>query len=49
VIGCAAWTLGDWSGSSFAAALPALADYITGQPGTWTKTYLPLIEKEQVK
>jgi hypothetical protein len=46
VLGCAAWTLGDWSGSSFAAALPALADYITGQPG-WTKTYLPLIERNQ--
>ena len=44
VIGCAAWTLGDWSGSSFAAALPALADYITGQPA-WPMTYLPLIEK----
>jgi hypothetical protein len=44
VIGCAAWTLGDWSGSSFAAALPALADYITGQPA-WPTTYLPLIER----
>ena len=31
VIGCAAWTLGDWSGANFAAALPALADYITGR------------------
>jgi len=48
VIGCAAWTLGNWSGSNFAAALPALADYITGQPG-WTKTYLPLIEENQTK
>jgi hypothetical protein len=44
VIGCAAWTLGEWSGSSFAAALPALADYITGQPD-WPTTYLPLIER----
>lgn len=32
VIGCAMWTLGDWSGADFQAALPALADYITGQP-----------------
>jgi hypothetical protein len=36
-------TVGEWSGANFAAALPALADYITGQPG-WAKTYLPLIE-----
>jgi hypothetical protein len=49
VIGCAAWTLGEWSGSSFAAALPALADYITGQPDQWTKTYLPLIGRDKVK
>jgi hypothetical protein len=49
VIGCAAWTLGDWSGANFAAALPALADYITGRPGPWTKTYLPLIEKDQAQ
>jgi hypothetical protein len=31
VIGCAAWTLGDWSGANFQAALPALADYISGE------------------
>ncbi len=48
VIGCAAWTLGEWSGANFSAALPALADYITGQPG-WPKTYLPLIERNQAK
>jgi hypothetical protein len=44
VIGCAAWTLGEWSGANFSAALPALADYITGQPA-WPKTYLPQIER----
>ncbi len=49
VVGCAAWTLGNWSGSSFAAALPALADYITGQPDRWTATYLPLVERSPVK
>ena len=48
VIGCAAWTLGEWSGANFSAALPALADYITGQPA-WPKTYLPLIEENQAK
>jgi hypothetical protein len=31
VIGCAAWTLGDWNGANFQAALPALADYIGGE------------------
>ncbi len=30
VIGCAAWTLGDWNGANFQAALPALGDYISG-------------------
>lgn len=28
VIGCAAWTLGNWSGANFQAALPALGEYI---------------------
>ncbi len=50
VIGCAAWTLGDWSGANFQAALPALADYITGQPDSLSsKVYLPLIKTDQVK
>lgn len=29
VIGCAAWTLGNWSGANFQDALPALADYVS--------------------
>lgn len=49
VIGCAAWTLGDWNGANFEIALPALADYITGgyTVGRYSrfKSYLPLIEK----
>ena len=46
VIGCAAWTLGNWNGANFEAALPALADYITGRPDPFrSKSYLPLIEK----
>jgi hypothetical protein len=46
VIGCAAWTLGDWSGANFQAALPALGEYISGEyvirhyP---PRAYLPLI------
>ncbi|HZY41622.1 MAG TPA: hypothetical protein VFF59_06445, partial [Anaerolineae bacterium] len=48
VIGCAAWTLGDWSEANFQAALPALADYITGQ-SLALKTYLPFIENAQDK
>jgi hypothetical protein len=46
VIGCAAWTLGDWSGANIQAALPALGDYISGEyvirhyP---PRAYLPLI------
>ncbi|NLE60898.1 MAG: hypothetical protein GX616_21345, partial [Planctomycetes bacterium] len=28
VIGCTAWTLGNWSGANFQAALPSLANYI---------------------
>jgi hypothetical protein len=31
VIGCAAWTLGDWSGANIQAALPALSGYISGE------------------
>jgi hypothetical protein len=50
VIGCAAWTLGNFSGANFQAALPALADYIGGEylVGRYDrfKTYLPLIEQE---
>ena len=50
VIGCAAWTLGDWSGANFQVALPALADYITGQPDPLKyKTNLPLIENGNAK
>ena len=48
VIGCAAWTLGDWSGANFEAALSALADYITGQPDPLRlKSYLPLIGNDR--
>jgi hypothetical protein len=43
VIGCAAWTLGDWSGANFQVALPALADYIAGRPLS-SRTFLPLLE-----
>ena len=50
VIGCAAWTLGDWNDANFEAALPALADYITGQPDPLSaKVYLPLIRINQAK
>ena len=47
VIGCAAWTLGNFNNANFQAALPALADYITGRPLSRivrSKSYLPLIE-----
>jgi hypothetical protein len=46
VIGCAAWTLGDWSGANFQTALPALGDYISGQYVIHhypPRAYLPLI------
>ena len=44
VIGCAAWTLGDWSGANYMAALPALADYVVGRPIRFgPQAYLPLI------
>jgi hypothetical protein len=44
VIGCAAWTLGDFSGANFMAALPALADYVIGRPIRFgPRAYLPLI------
>lgn len=32
VIGCAAWTLGNWDNANFEAALPALANYIINKP-----------------
>jgi len=50
VIGCAAWTLGEWSGANFQAALPALGDYISGEyvirhyP---PRAYLPLLAHNQ--
>jgi hypothetical protein len=49
VIGCAAWTLGEWNDANFQAALPALRDYISGAyvirhyP---PRAYLPLIVNE---
>jgi hypothetical protein len=46
VIGCAAWTLGDWSGANIQAALPALADYISSKYVIRRyppRAYLPLI------
>ena len=46
VIGCAAWTLGDFNGANFEAALPALGDYISGEyviPSYPPRAYLPLI------
>ncbi len=50
VIGCAAWTLGEWSGANFEAALPALGEYITGEyivgSSSRFKAYLPLIEND---
>ncbi len=42
VIGCAAWTLGDFSGANFEAALPALAEYIAGR-AIPARVYLPLV------
>jgi hypothetical protein len=42
VIGCAAWTLGDWSGANFQEALPALTEYLAGRPIP-ARTYLPLL------
>jgi hypothetical protein len=51
VIGCAAWTLGDWSGANFQAALPALGNYISGEyvirhyP---PRAYLPLITHNSI-
>ncbi len=49
VIGCAAWTLGDWNGANIQAALPALADYISGEYVIHhypPRAYLPLIEHD---
>jgi hypothetical protein len=31
VIGCAAWTLGDWGGANIQVVLPALGEYISGE------------------
>ncbi len=42
VIGCAAWTLGDWSGANFQEALPALTEYLAGR-AIPARTYLPLL------
>ena len=50
VIGCAAWTLGDFSGANFMAALPSLADYVIGRPIRFgPRAYLPIIANDQVK
>ena len=49
VIGCAAWTLGNWSGANFQAALPALADYISGEYVIHQyppRAYLPVLERD---
>ena len=52
VIGCAAWTLGDWNGANIQAVLPALGDYISGEliirhyP---PRAYLPLITNESTQ
>jgi hypothetical protein len=49
VIGCAAWTLGDFDGANFMGALPALADYVVGRPiRLWPQTYLPLITNDSL-
>jgi hypothetical protein len=48
VIGCAAWTLGDWSGANFQEALPALTEYLAGRPIA-ARTYLPLMAHDQVE
>jgi hypothetical protein len=52
VIGFAAWTLGDWNGANFQAALPALGDYISGEYVIHQyppRAYLPLITNDQVR
>ena len=46
VIGCCAWTLGNWGSANFAPALPALADYIVAHPAPGPlpyHTYLPMV------
>jgi len=48
VIGCCAWTLGNWGSANFAPALPALADYIISHPQSGPlpyRSYLPLVER----
>jgi hypothetical protein len=50
VIGCAAWTLGDFNGANFMAALPAMTDYVIGRPIHYgPQAYLPLITNGQGK
>ena len=46
VIGCAAWTLGDWNGMNIQPALPALAEYIAGR-AIPSRAYLPLIDSSR--
>lgn len=41
VIGCAAWTLGNWEGANFQTYLPTLTDYIINKVRFYQ--YLPLI------
>jgi hypothetical protein len=51
VIGCAAWTLGDWSGANIQPALPALADYVSGKYVIHhypPRAYLPLILRNPI-
>jgi len=47
VLGCAAWTLGNWASANFQQALPALAQYILAHPQPIDlshKSYLPLVQ-----
>ena len=48
VLGCAAWTLGDWASANFQEALPALAQYIlehpTLPPDLPYRSYLPQVQ-----
>jgi hypothetical protein len=45
VLGCAAWTLGNWGGASFQTALPALANYIITAPQRKWYTFLPMMSQ----
>jgi hypothetical protein len=52
VIGCAAWTLGEWSGANFQAALPALGDYMSGEyviQQLPPRAYLPLVANNRAE